>query len=70
MEIRTAKGRSKTIGSAEKIKVSFDQDQDYYSYKVEKGNLPGQYDIKITCNKENENNCFQVTAEGKKIEQK
>jgi hypothetical protein len=73
MEIRTAKGERKNYwfpNISEKIKVAFDQDQDSCSYKVEKGNLPGQYVIKVSCTKENENNGFSVTVEGKKIEQK
>ena len=73
MEIRTAKGERKNYwfpNISEKIKVEFDQDKDSCSYKVEKGNLPGQYIIKVTCTKENENNSFQVTVEGKKVEQK
>ena len=73
MEIGTAKGERKNYwfsNISEKIKVSFYQDQDSCSYKVEKGNLPGQYAIKVTCTKENDSNSFQVTVEGKKIEQK
>jgi hypothetical protein len=57
MEIRTAKGERKNYwfpNISEKIKVEFDQDKDSCSYKVEKGNLPGQYIIKVTCTKENE----------------
>ena len=73
MEIRTSKGERKNYwfpNISEKIKVNFDQDQDYCSYKVEKSNLPGQYIIKVICTKENENNSFSVSVEGKKIEQK
>ena len=73
MEIRTSKGVRKNYwfpNISEKIKVEFDQDKDFCSYKVEKGDLPGQYVIKVTCTKENENNSFQVTVEGNKIEQK
>ena len=73
MEIRTAKGERKNYWFpiiSEKIKVAFDQDQDSCSYKVDKGNSPGQYVIKVTCTKENENNGFSVTVEGNKVEQK
>ena len=73
MEIRTTKDVRKNYwfpNISEKIKVEFDQDKDSCSYKVEKGNLPGQYIIKVTCTKENDNNSFSVTVEGKKIEQK
>jgi hypothetical protein len=67
MEIRTEKGVRKNYwfpNISEKIKVTFDQDKDYCSYKVEKGkgSLPGQYLIKVTCTKENENNSFSVTV--------
>ena len=73
MEIRTAKEIRKNYwfpNPSEKIKVTFDEDSDYCSYKVEKGDLPGRYVIKVTCSKENENNGFSVTVEGKKITQK
>jgi len=73
MEIRTEKGVRKNYwfpNISEKIKVKFDQDEDACSYKVEKGSLPGQYLIKVSCTKENENNSFSVTVDGNKVDQK
>ena len=73
MEIRTEKGERKNYwfpNISEKIKVNFEKDQDSCTYKVEKGSLPGQYVIKVSCTKENDSNSFQVTVDGKKIDQK
>ena len=73
MEIRTEKGVRKNYwfpNISEKIKVKFDQDEDACSYKVEKGSLPGQYLIKVSCTKENDNNSFSVTVDGNKVDQK
>ena len=42
----------------------------YNLYSVDKADLPGQYAIKVTCTKVNENNYFTVTVDGNKIDQK
>ena len=73
MEIRTAKNIRKNYwypNPSDKIKVEFDNDQNSCSYKIEKGDLPGQYVIKVTCTKTNDNNSFSVTVESTKLTQK
>ena len=73
MELRTAKGVRKNYwypNPSEKIKVDFAQDKENCTYKVEKGELPGQYSIKVSCTKANDANSFTVTVDGKKIDQK
>ena len=73
MELRTAKGVRKNYwypNPSEKIKVDFAQDKENCTYKVEKGELPGQYSIKVSCTKANDANGFTVTVDGKKIDQK
>ena len=73
MELRTSKNIRKNYwypNPSEKIKVEFDQDAKFCSYKIEKGDLPGQYAIKVTCTKTNDNNSFSVTVESTKLTQK
>ena len=73
MEIRTAKEVRKNYWYPDfndKIKVEFNADKDTCSYSVDKADLPGQYAIKVTCTKVNENNYFTVTVDGNKIDQK
>ena len=73
MELRTADGTRKNYwypNPAEKIKVDFDKDQDSCTYNVDYADLPGRYQIKVTCTKANDNNAFAVTVEGKKVDQK
>ena len=43
-----------------KIKEKFNKDEDSCSYSVEKSNLPGQYDITVSCTKANDDNSFTV----------
>jgi len=73
MEIRTAENIRKNYwypNPSEKIKVDFAQDKENCTYKVEKGDLPGQYSIKVSCTKANDANSFTVTVDGKKVDQK
>ena len=73
MELRTAEDIRKNYwypNPSEKIKVEFDQDKETCSYKVERGDLPGRYAIKVTCTKTNDNNSFYVTVESTEIKQK
>jgi len=73
MELRTADGTRKNYWYPDindKIKVDFAEDKDTCSYTVDKGELPGQYAIKVTCTKANPDNSFTVTVDGKKIDQK
>ena len=72
MEIRTKDNIRKNYwfsDISEKIKVEFNKDKDSCSYKVEKGDLPGQYSIKVICTKSNDNNGFTVTVDSNKINQ-
>ena len=73
MELRTGENLRKNYwypNPTEKIAVDFLKDKDTCSYKVEKGELPGQYAIKVTCTKTNDANSFTVTVDGNKIDQK
>ena len=72
MEIRTKDNIRKNYwypNISEKIKVEFNADKDSCSYTVDKGDLPGQYTIKVTCTKTNDNNYFTVTIGQNKINQ-
>ena len=73
MEIRTAENIRKNYwypNIAEKIKVEFNEDNEFCSYQVDRADLPGQYNIKVTCTKTNENNFFTVTVDSNEIKQK
>ena len=73
MEIRTAEDIRKNYwypNPSEKIKVDFNTDKDSCSYRIEKGDLPGRYQIIVTCTKANNNNGFYVTVENTKLENK
>ena len=73
MQINTEKGERKNYWypiPSDKIKVEFDEDKDTCSYKVEYGDLPGRYAIKITCTKTNNNNGFYVTVDSNKIDKR
>jgi hypothetical protein len=54
----------------EKIKITFEKDASTCSSNVVKANLPGIYDIKITCTKTTTLNKFSISVEGKAISQK
>ena len=72
MELRTKDGERHNYwypDIADKIKVEFNEDKDACTSRVEKGELPGQYDIKVSCTKANDNNGFKVTVDGNKIDQ-
>ena len=72
MELRTKDEKRKNYwfpDISDKIKVEFNSDKDTCSYKVEKGDKPGQYAIKVTCTKVNNNNGFTVTVDSNKINQ-
>ena len=73
MTINTADGIRKNYwypNPSEKIKVEFDKDKDTCSYKVEYGDLPGKYAIKVMCTKSNDNNAISVTVDSNKINTK
>ena len=72
MEIRTSENVRKNYwfsDISEKIKVEFKEDQDSCKYTIDKGDLPGQYAIKVSCTKTNDNNGFTVTVDSNKINQ-
>jgi hypothetical protein len=72
MELRTKEGERHNYwfpDMADKIKVKFNGDNDACTYRVEKEELPGQYDIKVSCTKANDSNGFKVTIDGNKIDQ-
>ena len=71
MELRTAKNVRKNYwytNPSEKIKVQFNKDQDTCTYQIEKGGLPGQYVIKVTCTKSNDDNGFNVIVDSTLLE--
>ena len=71
MELRTEEEIRKNYwypNPSEKIKVEFNTDKDTCSYKIEKGDLPGRYQIIVICTKTNNNNGFSVTVENTKLE--
>ena len=73
MEIRTTENIRKNYwypDISEKIKVEFNEDTEFCSYQVDRAELPGQYSIKITCTKANDNNFFTVIVDSHKINQK
>ena len=73
MEIRTAKNERKNYWYTDipdKIKVEFNEDKDDCTYRVEQGDYPGQYAIKVSCTKANDNNFFTVTVDEHEIDQK
>ena len=73
MELRTAKEIRKNYwypNPSDIIKVDFDYDKNNCTYKIEKGELPGQYAIKVTCTKTNDNNAISVTVNSTKIDKK
>ena len=43
------------------IKISFDEDKDTCQSRVEKGDVPSQYKITVSCTKKNDDNRFKVT---------
>ena len=72
MEIRTAENIRKNYwypNIAEKIKVDFNEHKEFCSYQVDRAELPGQYTIKVTCTKTNDNNFFTVIVDSNKINQ-
>ena len=72
MEIRTGENVRKNYwypDISEKIKVEFNKDKDNCTYIVEKGDLPGQYAIRVTCTKANNDNSFTVTVDSNVINQ-
>jgi len=73
MELRTADRKRKNYwypDANEKIKISFDNDEDTCTSNVEKGGLPGQYVIGITCTKTTELNKFSITVESTTLNNK
>ena len=70
MEIRTADKDRKNYwypDIGDKIKVKFNKDENSCSYSVEKSNLPGQYDITVSCTKANDDNSFTVIVDSNVI---
>ena len=73
MELRTADRKRKNYwypDANEKIKIAFDNDEDTCTSNVEKGGLPGQYVIGITCTKATESNKFSITVESTTLSNK
>ena len=54
----------------EKIKITFEKDASTCSSNVEKADLPGKYDIKITCTKVTTLNKFSIAVEKKTVPKK
>ena len=54
----------------EVIKISFENDADTCTSKVEKGDLPGRYVIKVTCTKTTNLNRFSITVESTTLDDK
>ena len=72
MEIKTKENIRKNYwypDISEKIKVEFNEDTQFCSYQVDRAELPGQYSIKVTCTKTNDNNFFRVIVDSNRINQ-